>query len=57
MDPAGTGLLIEAVRDQRTQLARTIAAELTPAEQELLWCLKRTLGPDLDLEFKMHRKS
>jgi len=33
---AGSKLLIEAVRDQRTELARTIAAELTPAEQELL---------------------
>ena len=33
---AGSKLLIEAVSDQRTELARAIAEELTPAEQELL---------------------
>ena len=33
---AGSKLLTEAVRDQRTELARAIDAELTPAEQELL---------------------
>jgi DNA-binding MarR family transcriptional regulator len=33
---AGSELLIREVRGQSTLLARTIAAELTPAEQELL---------------------
>jgi len=33
---AGSELLTESVRDQRSDLARAIAAELTPAEQELL---------------------
>jgi DNA-binding MarR family transcriptional regulator len=33
---AGSKLLVEAVRDQRTELARTIASALTPAEQDLL---------------------
>jgi DNA-binding MarR family transcriptional regulator len=33
---AGSDLLTKEVRGQRTLLAQTIAAELTPAEQELL---------------------
>jgi DNA-binding MarR family transcriptional regulator len=34
--PDGSELLIAELHDRRTLLARTIAAELTPAEQELL---------------------
>jgi len=33
---AGSKLLTEAIHDQRTELARIIAASLTPAEQEML---------------------
>jgi DNA-binding MarR family transcriptional regulator len=32
----GTQLLVKDIQDQREELARTIAKELTPAEQELL---------------------